>query len=230
MIVQPNVLQVFELREKPEYLIFMKYYPLGNIVDAGIVDEDSFITAFGQVLDGLQHLHRKGVVHRDLKPQNLLVEKSPYFKVVISDFGLAKIVTDTTLLMTFCGSLKYTAPEVFRCLLGEGYGSSVDLWSLGVMVLDWIYNAPDPPADPRAGLKGESPSLPSLQNWIRAWTQLLLKKLNDQENDRVVQLLSRMVEVDVSKRWSADRCLAYGLENQLLFTRRGADGLVVCAA
>lgn len=55
------MVQVFELRETPEPAIIMAYYPLGNIVDAGIVDEDRYVSALGQILDGLSHLHAKGV-------------------------------------------------------------------------------------------------------------------------------------------------------------------------
>lgn len=86
--------QVFELRETPEPMITMAYYPDRNIVDAGIVDEARRISGFGQVLEALSHLHKKGVVHRDLKPENFLVELKPYFKLVITDFGLANVVID----------------------------------------------------------------------------------------------------------------------------------------
>lgn len=230
IIEQSDVIPVFGLRETSEHLIIMRYYPLGNILDAGIADEDSFITVFSQILDVLKHVHQKDVVHCDLKPQNLLVEKAPYFKVSISDFGKAKIVTNTTLLMTLCGSLKYTAPEVFPCLAGGDYGDSIDLWWHGVMVLYWIYGARDPPADPRAGLHGRSSSIPSLQNWISAWIQLFLRMLNVEENDTMIQLLSRMIKVVVSRRWSADSCLTHGMRNKLLLKRKDADGLIMCAA
>ncbi|KAL8881872.1 MAG: hypothetical protein Q9198_001015 [Flavoplaca austrocitrina] len=89
----------------------MDYYPLGNINDFNTA-YDEYVTAWGQILDGLKHVHAKGVVHRDLKPKNILVERDPLFKVVIADFGMAKVATDTTLLQTFCGTLKYAAPEL----------------------------------------------------------------------------------------------------------------------
>ena len=59
IIEQPNVMQVFEFRETPEPIIIMAYYHQGNIVNAGIVDEDRYISALGQILDGLNHLHAK---------------------------------------------------------------------------------------------------------------------------------------------------------------------------
>lgn len=103
---QPNVMQVIELRETPQPYLVMEYYKHGNIVEA-CVAYDKYDTAIGQILDGLNHLHAKNIAHHDLKPENLLVEKHPFFKIVISDFGLSKAATNTTLLRTFCGTLKY---------------------------------------------------------------------------------------------------------------------------
>lgn len=59
----------------------MAYCALRNIVDANISSEDKYVSAWGQILDGLSHLHVKGVVHRDLKPENFLVKTDPFYKV-----------------------------------------------------------------------------------------------------------------------------------------------------
>lgn len=85
-------------------MIIMDYYFTGNIVEAGVIDKNRYVSALGQILDSLSHLHAKGVAHCDLKPENFLVEKKPFFKVVITDFGLSKVVTNNTLLKTFCGT------------------------------------------------------------------------------------------------------------------------------
>ena len=87
-------------------MIIMDYYPDGNIADGGGIDEGGYVSVLGQVLDGLVHLHAKGIAHRDLKPENLLVGKKPFFKVVITDFGLSKAATETTVLKSFCGTYK----------------------------------------------------------------------------------------------------------------------------
>ena len=68
------------------------------------------------------------MMHRDLKPENFLIEMDPLFKVIIADSDTAKIATDTALLWTFCGSLRYTAPEVFPGL-SSGYGPQ---WTSGL--------------------------------------------------------------------------------------------------
>ncbi|GAB0138366.1 hypothetical protein EsDP_00006601 [Epichloe bromicola] len=221
-----NIVQVFDFHEMPEPMIIMAYYSLGNIADVAAISEDDYVTAFGQVLDGLSHLHAQGVVHRDLKPENLLVEKEPFFKVVITDFGMAKVVNKTTLLTTFCGTLKYAAPEVFPGIT-EGHGPPVDVWSLGVIGLEWLHHIPAPPDVPDS----QHSHVPSREwhLWIREWSDMLRDRLEDEDDDKVIEILHRMIYVDASRRWPAKRCLAQGFNNDI-FQRRVVDGLVVCTS
>ena len=225
-IEQPNVMRVIEFRETPEPLIVMDYYDLGNIMEAGVV-YDQYVTAVGQILDGLNHLHAKGVAHRDLKSENLLVEKIPFFKVVITDFGLSKVVTDTTLLRTFCGTLKYLAPEVFPGI-SDGYRPSMDIWALGVIAFEWLYGIPDPPTVPTPRKNEKEVRLDQWYDWIDTWSRWLLNKLDDEDDDPAVEMLLGMIEVLPQNRWLTDRCLEWGFQNGL-FRRRAADGLVVNA-
>ena len=217
-------MRVFEFRESADPLIIMDYYEHGNIAEADIA-YDQHVTAFGQILDGLGHLHAKGVVHRDLKPENLLVEKSPFFKVVITDFGLSKAMTDTTILKTFCGTLKYLAPAAFPGICDD-YDSSIDIWATGVVFFEWSYGIPEPPAAPKPRNENEKVSNYEWRNWIGTWCQRLLDKLKNEENDALVEILLRMIETKPRKRWSADRCLNRGFDNGL-FRRRATDSLVV---
>ncbi|KAI9748569.1 MAG: hypothetical protein M1835_001759, partial [Candelina submexicana] len=214
-IEQPNVMRVTEFWESPDPLIIMDYYEHGNIAEAGVA-YDQYVTAIGQILDGL--------VHRDLKPENFLVEKCPFFKVVITDFGLSKAAIDPPVLKTFCGTLMYLAPEVFP---GQscGYNSSVDVWAAGVIFYEWLYDIPQPPRAPEPRNQNEE----VWNDWIDTWCRALLKKLENEEDDAAVEILLHMLEVKPRKRWSADRCLDLGFENGL-FCRRAADDLVMSAS
>ena len=218
-------MKVFEFQETPDPVIIMDYYPLGSI-DAHPIEDDGYVSAFGQALDGLRHLHANGVAHRDLKPENLLFQQEPCFKVVITDFGMAKIVTGPMMLTTFCGSLKYAAPEVFPGTT-DGYGFEVDLWSLGVIVLEWIYGIPNTPTTPILERREKDIRSERWLEWLTIWSRRLLDKLGDEENDQVVDILVHMLQVDVRKRWSAMKCLQEAFRKGLL--KRGADNLVVCA-
>ena len=203
----------------------MELYPLGNIQDAGVFYHQ-YVTVFGQILFGLSHLHKNGVAHRDLKPENLLIKKKP-FTVAITDFGLSKIKDADTLLKTFCGTLKHAAPEVFPGFNdSHGYGPEVDIWSAGVIMLEWIYNIPNPPDIPMPKRKGQQATEKQWRDWVAKWVELLLRKLDDQEeDDMVVKILFRMIEPDSKKRWSADQCLKYGLQSGLF--RMATDGRIV---
>ena len=198
------------------------------ICDMGIVDNDRYVSALGQILDSLSHLHVKGVAYRDLKSENFLIEIDPLFKIVIADFGSAKVASDTTLLKTFYGSLKYAAPEVFPGL-SSGHRPPVDVRSLGIIVFEWIYGIPNSPDVSKPKNENEEVSAQKLYNWVDAWAELLINKLEDQENDQVIQILVWMIKVKVRKRWPVGRCLAQGSKSGL-FKRRLADGLVVCAS
>ncbi len=76
----------------------MLYFPCGNIVGVKVDDEPRFVTAVRQILDFLAFLHGRGITHRDIKLDNVLVEQAPNFKVVLSDFGMSKVDTETTWL------------------------------------------------------------------------------------------------------------------------------------
>jgi len=73
-----------------------------------------------------------GIAHRDLKPENILYTTPDTEAIIkISDFGLAKVVSNENFFITACGTPSYMAPEV---LTGKGYNNAVDFWSLGVIL------------------------------------------------------------------------------------------------
>lgn len=87
-------MQLIDFREEPEPLLLMPYYPHGSL------ESWQLVSASCQMLLGLRHLHRPGVVHRDLKPRNLLVADRDPVTILISDFGFLKVATTTDLLTT----------------------------------------------------------------------------------------------------------------------------------
>ena len=96
-----------------------------------------------QIADGLNYLHEKNIIHRDLKCENILINQDN--KCQIADFGFARKMEEDSISSTFCGSAAYAAPELLKgtkkqkeyCikkLIGKMYSSfASDVWSLGVI-------------------------------------------------------------------------------------------------
>ncbi|KAI8944013.1 kinase-like domain-containing protein [Xylaria longipes] len=209
-----NIVEVFQFREAPAPTIYMAYCADGNMSDVSF-DEAEYVTAFGQILDGVKH--------RDLKPENLLVQKTPVFKVVFADFGLSKIVIDTTVLLTICGTIKYTAPEVFPCTRLD-YDLSVNVWSLGVIVFEGIYGIPEP----KRTKGGAEVTRPRWGWWANNWRGQLRVLSDLEENDKVVKILCGVIVRDSTQRQSADQCLETGFRDRL-WKRRDSNQLVIVA-
>lgn len=205
---QVNVMQVIEFWITPEPFLVMPFYPMGNLGDLQIVSDEKYVSAFQQILLGLSHLHSREVAHRDLKPENFLVKEVP-FTIIIADFGFSKVATDSH-LKTFCGTFKYAAPEVFPGN-SDSYGLSVDIWSTGVVMLEFIHSLPKiPEIEPNTGIS-------ALQEWSQTWSRRLLEKLDDsdEDDDKVVDILLHMIKIDPKERFSAEECLKKGRDNGL---------------
>jgi protein kinase A len=83
------------------------------------------------ILEGLAYMHRRRIVYRDLKPENVLIDDKGY--TVIVDLGFAKVISDKT--YTLCGTPLYLAPEV---ILSRGHDKGADYWSLGCLMYEMI--------------------------------------------------------------------------------------------
>jgi hypothetical protein len=106
---------------------------LRDALRAGAVDDWSAVEAAAQVLEALAHAHSKGVVHRDVKPANVMLEDGDEVSVRLLDFGLAQLEHADTLTAVgdVPGTLAYIAPER---LAGEEATGAADVWAVGVLL------------------------------------------------------------------------------------------------
>ncbi len=128
-----HVVKLHEVIETPETIFFiMELADRGDLLD--FINERKYLSErlargfFSDLVKGIDHCHTRGVVHRDLKCENLLLDS--HMRLKISDFGFARRYNGN--LRTFCGSFAYAAPEV---ILGNPYnGPLADIWSMGVIL------------------------------------------------------------------------------------------------
>ncbi|CAJ1356374.1 unnamed protein product [Effrenium voratum] len=130
-----HIIQLYEIIETPRQLyLIMEYAPGGElfdyIVEHGRAEEKDACRFLHQILAGVERVHQTNVVHRDMKPENLLLDERECIKIV--DFGLSNTFQDEQLLQTACGSPCYAAPEM---IAGNQYfPPMVDVWSCGVIL------------------------------------------------------------------------------------------------
>ncbi|KAF8350145.1 MAP kinase [Amanita rubescens] len=143
----PHIVQYLGFEETPANLsIFLEYVPGGSVgtclLKHGRFDENVTKSFTYQILDGLDYLHSKGILHRDLKADNILVEMSGICK--ISDFGISKRTDDIGggAFTAMQGTVFWMAPEVINTQK-KGYNFKVDIWSVGCVVLEmWAGKRP----------------------------------------------------------------------------------------
>jgi serine/threonine protein kinase/Tfp pilus assembly protein PilF len=131
----PHICTVYEIGEdKNQYFIAMEYIEgqsLKEKILKGPLDQAEALDIIIQVAEGLEEAHKKGVVHRDIKPGNIMLTAKGMAKVM--DFGLAKVRGGVMVTKegTTMGTLAYMSPEQAR---GEDVDDRADIWSLGVVL------------------------------------------------------------------------------------------------
>lgn len=105
------------------------------MTERGTFSEEEAAYLIKQVLEGVAYLHTKGIVHGDLKLENILLEGNmPCVTVKIADFGLSKVFSSSPTRTTVCGSPLYMAPELLTLDQKSELAPAVDVWSVGVIL------------------------------------------------------------------------------------------------
>lgn len=133
-----NIIKVYQSgydEDNDQFYLIMPYYKNGSLKDfldkqTALLPLNTCYDFFDQILSGFSFIHSKSIVHRDVKPQNILISNNG--TLLISDFGMAKNVTDATITNSFKGggTYPYMAPEAWKL---ESSSLQMDIYSLGIM-------------------------------------------------------------------------------------------------
>ncbi|KAH8549165.1 kinase-like domain-containing protein [Umbelopsis sp. PMI_123] len=136
-VKHPFIVQLFYAFQTDDRLYLILEFASGGELFTHMAAERMFseeVASFylAELILALEHLHSLGIVYRDLKPENCLLDSDGH--VVLTDFGLSKVaIAQKT--NTVCGTVEYMAPEV---LMEQHYGKGVDWWSLGILLFEMI--------------------------------------------------------------------------------------------
>jgi len=136
------IVKLFKTFKDRKFLYMLMESCLGGelwtiLRDRGNFDDSTTRFYTSCVVEAFDYLHSRGIIYRDLKPENLLLDANGYVKLV--DFGFAKKLQVGRKTWTFCGTPEYVAPEV---ILNKGHDISADYWSLGVLMFELLTGTP----------------------------------------------------------------------------------------
>ncbi|KAM5181160.1 serine/threonine-protein kinase Nek8 [Mantella aurantiaca] len=199
LLSHPNIIEYYEnFLEDKALMIAMEYAPGGTLAEYiqkrcnSLLDEDTILHFFVQILLALHHVHNKLILHRDLKTQNILLDKHQMI-VKIGDFGISKILSSKSKAYTVVGTPCYISPELCE---GKPYNQKSDIWALGCVLYEL------------ASLKRafEAPNLPALVLKIMSGT---FAPISDRYSPELRQLILSMLNLDPSKRPQLNEIMAH---------------------
>ena len=211
-LVHPNIVQVFDFgfdEGSHQHFIVMEHVPGHSCAellrDRGHLDVDQGVEIIAQSCRGLEYAHRNGVIHRDVKPGNLLVSDSDVVK--LADFGIARAVDQSSITQvgSVLGTAAYLAPEQAR---GEEAGPRADIYSLGVVTYQLLSGR----------LPYEANSLSELTLKQQRESPIPLQELNPRVTRELAEAVGMALSIEADAR-PAD-ALQFGEA-----LRRGAQGI-----
>uniref|UniRef100_A0A4W5NQV9 protein kinase C n=1 Tax=Hucho hucho TaxID=62062 RepID=A0A4W5NQV9_9TELE len=192
----PFLAHLYSTFQTREHLFFVMEYLNGgdlmfHIQDKGRFDLYRATFYSAEIIIGLQFLHSKGIIYRDLKLDNVMLDRDGHIK--IADFGMCKEnMFGENRATTFCGTPDYIAPEI---LLGQKYTFSVDWWSFGVLVYEMLIGqSPFQGDDEEELFESIRMDMPHYPGWLTKEANDLLEKLFERDPSRRLGVVGNIQE------------------------------------
>ncbi len=206
-----NIVNLLDIGDDPKapYLVFefVDGKTLKEIItDHGRLPQATAVQIAIRILSALRHAHEAGIIHRDIKPQNILVDRQGYIKV--SDFGIARMVGANTMQdsdgkPSVMGSVHYFSPEQAQ---GETATVSSDLYSVGVVLYEMLTGT--------VPFEGETPVAIAIQHVQVAPKPI--RELNPTVSQALENVVSKAMEKDPKQRYASAMFMAQALHAALL--------------
>nr|WP_322348805.1 Stk1 family PASTA domain-containing Ser/Thr kinase [Paenibacillus albus] len=203
----PNVVSIYDVgQEDDTHYIVMEYVEGNNlneiIKERAPLQADEAIRIATQICDALDHAHHNQIIHRDIKPHNILIGKNG--RVKVTDFGIARAVTSSTITQTgsVVGSVHYFSPEHAK---GVVTGEKSDLYSLGIVLYQMVTG--------KLPFLGESPISVALKHLQETFAEP--RTINPYIPQSVENIVLRAMRKNPNERYSSASQMLNDLETAL---------------
>lgn len=228
-----NIVKYVDYYHHEEWIyLIMELVPHGELLTYlnkyGPLQEPFVQIVARQISRALAFLHNRGITHRDIKPDNILVAQEDPLKVKLSDFGLSKSIADNeTFLKTFCGTLLYCAPEIYPDYMSHGgaargkrsrpkdmlpkkYSNRVDMWSFGAVLFHLLCKQA-----PFTAGRGQDKATAMLESIMQTPVNFSLLGTNAVSGEGQ-DFIGHLLNIDPTSRPPARDCLQHPWISQLV--------------